>query len=213
MILYFAFVLFITMPLTSSYSQLSLEAIGTTGMNMGIASIKQDENSIFGNVRLASNFPGINAGGGVGARLYLFNKKVSIGTSINYLFRYHESNFKYLVGQTPNQQWKDHFLTFPIDFNYTLKNKVGFHLGLEMSWYLDKFPPNSWVKANKNAIFTPYTGISYTHKRVRIELLYKHSLQPFTWTIYAYSGGQDYVYTRYHDIELRVAVRIYEFKL
>jgi hypothetical protein len=198
-------------------AQLTLETSLNTGMNMTIKERYFHPESPLEGIGNRDHFNGVNAGANIGARFFIFDKQWSFGTSVGYLFRYHETGSKFIGSSSFfNEPLTDHFITIPLDIGYHFKFGLGFHAGVEASWYLGgKIGGNYAWAATREVLITPLVGISYTYKRCRFDLLYKHSLDPvYTATYYSRIAGQvniDTITYRYHDLELRVVFRLHEF--
>ena len=200
----------------SSKAQLTLEAFAITGTNMLTSQKDYHPDSPLWTFSTYKQLNGINAGGNLGARLFIFNKKWSIGLSLGYLFRYHVSQSP--ISASRNNEHKHDFLVLPADFAYHFKCGLGIHLGLEASWFINPAKSHMYLDIRKDGIISPLAGISYTYKRFRFDLLYKHSIQnlfvaKYPVRINGVPGVHiDKILHRYHDIELRVAFRIFQFK-
>jgi hypothetical protein len=206
--------------ISSNYikAQLTLESSLSTGINMTIAQKEIHPESSLWNFTLAKDFAGINVGANLGVRLFLLKKQCSIGGSIGYLFRYHEAGNGRINTTIKNTKHPEHFVTIPLDIGYHLKSGLGFHLGLEGSWIITPYQSNQYLQIRKTVIISPFVGLSYTYKRFRFDLFYKHSINNLFVSKYPnYISASvgihiDKILYRHHDIELRVVFRIFEFK-
>ena len=209
---------FVLIPNSYIKAQLTLESFLTTGVNMTISQKKFHPESSLWNFTLAKDFAGINIGSNFGVRLFLLKKQCSVGGSIGYLFRYHESGNGRAATTIKNTKHPEHFITIPLDIAYHLKFGLGFHLGVEGSWFITPYQSNQYLEIRKAIIISPLIGISYSYKKFRFDFLYKHSVNDlFISKIpnYIPSVGDIHIDTilyRHHDIELRIAIKIYEFK-
>lgn len=207
--------LFVFLILLSSFttkSQIFFEGLLNTGLNM---SIKSEYISSEGR-RIVTDyhFPGINTGLGFGARLK-FYKNWSLGLGIKYEFKYHESKILDIPQNRPNAQYPIHFITVPLDLNYTFKNNIGLHLGIELRKLLAPNVSNPVFHYQEQIITIGILGISYTIGRFRLELLYKHSFDYYikqTTQYYPVSPAtlqENITLNRFHDIQLGIAVRLF----
>lgn len=198
-----------------SQAQLTLETSLNTGVNAMYQIRDFHPESLYWSFELPNQYVGFNIGGTLGTRLYLLDKKWSIGLGVGYLYRYHESGFDPLPPDRENIKHKQDFLTIPLDIGYHFKSGWGLHGGVEASWYISPYHSNPFVDVNKGIIISPFVGLSYSYKRFRFELLYKHSLHSIIDYKYPLRidgvSYTDYVRTRYQDLELRVVFRLYEF--
>jgi hypothetical protein len=194
-------------------AQLTLETSINGGMNAMYQIKDFHEKSPHWEFTPPNQYIGFNIGGTFGTRLYLLDKKWSIGLGVGYLYRYHESGFIYKSER--NVKHKQDFLTIPLDIGYHFQSGWGLHGGVEASWYISPYHSNPFVDVNKGLIISPFVGVSYTYKRFRFELLYKHSLHSIIDYKYPLRidgvSYTDYRRTRYQDLELRVVFRLYEF--
>jgi hypothetical protein len=200
-------------------AQLTLEAFVTTGTNMLSTQKDYHPDSEYWSYTPYKELNGINIGANLGVRLFVFDKKWSIGASLGYLFRYHKAKSPF--GNLQIKGWEDidrkhDFLVLPLDFAYHFKFGLGIHLGVEGSWLFNPAKSNSFVDITKTIVVSPLVGVSYSYKRFRFDLFYKHSINTLFVTKYPIRiNGVDYIdkmLYRYHDIELRIAFRIFEFK-
>lgn len=188
-------------------AQFSLEALVGTGLNMSIH--RQYVSRELGpNFTAETMFPGGGLDVGVGARLG-FGKRLSFGLGIEYQYKGHEGNTKNGLSRRPNSKYWFHLLIIPIDAQYTLKNNIGFHLGVELGNMLGPWFNNGFLFYQNKVMVGALTGISYTKGRFRFELFYKHYFNYYMkQTIYI--GNVEFSdYNRYHDLQLRVAFRLF----
>ncbi len=195
-------------------AQLSLEAIVGGGINMTIEDNAFIPKSPYYTIEAYDHSPGYNIEGGLGARLFLLDRNWSLGLSLSYQMKQHNRGtypFEDIFPLT-------HYFLMPLDLNYNLKNGIGFHLGAELMLSFIKKEEFLLGELQKKPIVNLLGGFSYTFKRFRFELFYKHGLNYYTK--YSYSSFvpnqagilTQSIYLRYHDIELRLAVRLYEWK-
>ena len=154
---------------------------------------------------------------GMGLR-YRFSKWFAISSAVEYQYKGHEANSWLAPRRPTNDKYTYHLLVVPFDISYTFKHKLGIHLGAELikmlaPSYEDKvfaYQTKPWVAA--------LVGVSYTYKRFRFELFYKHHLAYYTRTtipFYIGTNEPDIIvshYTHWHDIQLRIAVRLFTIK-
>ncbi len=195
-----------------------LEGILATGMNMTIQRQDFHPESSLHFFTLTEDFAGINAGGNVGLRLFLLDKTWSVGGSLGYLFRYHEAGSSFLGGSRRiSSQHPEHFVVLPIDLGYHFKSGFGVHAGVESSWLITPRQSNESLFIQKAALISPLIGCSYAYKRFRVDLLYKHTVNPLFISKIATRLPNspeihvDKIYYRHHDIELRLVYRIVAF--
>ncbi len=195
-------------------AQLSLEAIVGGGINMTIEDNAFLEKSPYYSTSAYDHSPGYNIEGGLGIRLFLLERSWSLGLSLSYQMKQHNRGIYPFEDIFP----PFHCFLMPLDLNYNLKNGIGFHLGGELLLQFLEEEVFRLGEVQKNPIIGLLGGVSYTFKRFRLELLYKHSLMYYTQYRFSYviphqTGVQTKnIYLRYHDIELRLAVRLYEWK-
>lgn len=194
-------------------AQFSLEALIGTGLNMSIH--RQYVSQINGpNYEAETQFAGGGLDIGIGGRLG-FNERLSFGLGIEYQYKGHEGNYLKKAYQYPeNSKYWFHILVFPIDAQYTLPNQIGFHLGIEVGAMLGPWFKNGFLFYQNKAMVAALTGISYTKGHFRFELFYKHYFNYYMkQTIYFNNVSGEPVefsdYNRFHDIQFRIAVRLF----
>ncbi len=195
-------------------AQLSLEAIVGGGRNMTLIDNAFLPKSPYYSIDAYDHSPGYNIEGGLGVRLFLLERSWSLGLAFAYQRKQHS------YGRSPFEKNFPPFHCFlmPLDLNYNLKNGIGFHLGAELMLQSVNKNGYSLGVIQKNPIINLLGGVSYTFKRFRLELLYKHGLINYTrYDFLSQVPNQagiltQSIYLRYHDIELRLAVRLYEWK-
>lgn len=208
--------LFFLIQINCSSAQLQLEGSIGIGGNMSATVAHQTAYSPY--LFLSKDvihFMGVNLSTNLGARLMLLDKRWSIGAAIGYGFKYHESNSKNGLGIRGNTIYPFHLLEIPFDLNYNLKNKIGFHLGGEMAMVLSPRVTGNHLHIQDKIMVGALVGVSYTKGRFRFELLYKHYFnyymkRTFTYQVANVSGTHtDYTFTRFHDIQFRIVVRLF----
>ncbi len=202
---------------TTSVAQLTLEGIVGGGMNMTIQR-SVDTYSEYG-ISTQKYLAGSKVNAGIGARLYLLDKTWSIGTSFNYEYRYTESVSDYTVAtNSPNYTYNAHLLNFPVDISYIFKSGIGLHLGAEINHFMTPRRGNVVWTPQQEVMVGAMAGASYSVGRLRIELLYKHFFNYYSKITIQYKPPSaretqyHTAYYRFHDIQLRVAYRFYDFK-
>ncbi|WP_052598490.1 hypothetical protein [Aureispira sp. CCB-QB1] len=195
-------------------AQFSVEAIVGTGLNMSIHRQYVSQEKPRPNFTAETHFPGGGLDIGFGARLG-FDDRLSFGLGIEYQYKGHEGNYiKQAYINPENSKYWFHILVIPIDAQYTLPNNIGFHLGVELGNILGPWFNNGFLFYQNKVMVGALTGISYTKGRFRFELLYKHYFNYYMkQTIYIGSTASGFVefsdYNRFHDIQLRVAFRLF----
>lgn len=200
-------------------AQLVLEGILTTGMNMTIKRQDFHPESPLNFFTLTEDFAGINGGGNIGLRLFLMNKTCSIGGNLGYLFRYHEAGSTFLGGSRRiSSRHPEHFIVLPLDLGYHFKSGLGIHAGVESSWLITPRQSNESLFIQNAALISPLVGCSYSYKRFRVDLLYKHTVNPLFISktpVQLPNSAEihvDKIYYRHHDIELRLVYRILQLE-
>ena len=193
-------------------AQFSLEALIGTGLNMLIH--RQYVSREHGpNLASETQFAGGGLDVGIGGRLG-FNERLSFGLGIEYQYKGHEGNYiKKAYVNPENSKYWFHILIIPIDAQYTLKNNIGFHLGVELGNMLGPWFNNGFLFYQNKVMVGALTGISYTKGCFRFELFYKHYFNHYmkqTIHLGSSSGIVEFSdYNRYHDLQLRIAVRLF----
>ncbi|BDS13253.1 hypothetical protein [Aureispira anguillae] len=197
----------------TSFAQFSLEALIGTSLNMSIH--RQYVSQINGpNFIAETHLAGGGLEVGFGGRLG-FNDQLSFGLGLAYQYKGHEGNYiKSAYKNRTNSKYWFHLLVLPIDAQYTLPNQIGLHVGMEIATILAPWFNNTFLFYQNKAMAAALTGISYTKGRFRVELFYKHYFTPYMrQTIYLNNSNNDPVefsdYNRFHDIQLRIAVRLF----
>lgn len=197
-------------------AQLHLEGILGAGLNLSLTTAQQTEHSPFLYLSEQTiHFPGISIQTGIGARLFLLDKEWSLGAALIYDFKYHESNSEYGIGVVGNTLYPFHLIEIPLDLNYNFKNNIGVHLGGEMTVVLSPRVTGLHLHIQDKIMLGALAGISYTKGRFRFELLYKHYFSYYMKRTFNYPVRNvigihtDYTFTRFHDIQFRVAVRLF----
>ena len=193
-------------------AQLSLEALIGTGLNMSIHRqyVSREPGPLLAS---ETQFAGGGLDIGIGGRLG-FNEHLSFGLGIEYQYKGHEGNYIKKAYKNPeNSKYWFHILVIPIDAQYTLKNDIGFHLGVELGNMLGPWFNNGFLFYQNKVMVGALTGISYTKGRFRFELFYKHYFNHYmkqTIHLGSSSGPVEFSdYNRYHDLQLRVAIRLF----
>jgi hypothetical protein len=197
--------------------QLHFEVVTSTTLNMTL----KDSYSTTDNAPIVST-PTHFAGGGFNFGLalrYNFLKRFAISGGVEYQYKGHEANFLQEPKKPTNSKHTFHLLVVPFDLSYTFKNGLGLHVGAELVKLLYPSSRSISLEYQDKSIVAALMGISYTYKRIRFELLYKHHLAhymrfsiPYTTGWLTQTSGVLSHYNRFHDIQLRIAVRFFSTK-
>jgi hypothetical protein len=196
-----------------SIGQLDFEAIVGTSLNM---SLKQEFRSIPNGpiMTTPTHFPGGGFDVGLGLR-FRISKNFAISGAVEYQYKGYEANFTREPKKPNNYKYSYHILVFPFDVCYTFKNNIGLHLGVELASILAPRQQYRFHGYQEKALVAGTFGLSYTKKRFRFELFYKHYFTHyFRMTMY-FNIGQNLPlvevshYTHFHDIQFRVCVRLF----